>query len=164
MTAPDRGESAAVPGTVEEPELTTGGAPNSLADLPSLTGQSRVWFDRAAALHNGGRPSQAAELLCRALMLEPTFACLREALGRAQFDAKQLLAARMTFSAMTALNPLDHYAHFGLGLTRAELGDLAGAIRALERGVALAPDEIKYLVALEHLRVATTRDAGARKS
>lgn len=97
-------------------------------------------------------------------MLEPTFACLREALGRAQFDAKQFLAARMTFSAMTALNPLDHYAHFGLGLTHAELGDPASAIGQLERAVALAPDEIRYLVALEHVRVAAILDAGAKKS
>jgi tetratricopeptide (TPR) repeat protein len=160
VSAPDQGERAAVPGTVEECIPPRAPDEEQLAELARLTGKPRAWFDRALVLHCVGRPEFAAELLRRALLLEPTFGCLREALGRAQFDAGQLYAARTTFSAMTAIDPSDHFALYGLALAERRLGDTIGAVKHLERAVALAPDDVRYAIAREHARV----EAGQRPS
>lgn len=160
MSAPDQGERAAVQGTVDESQPT--GAPDEelQAEFGRLTGKPRKWFDRALVLHCVGRPDFAAELLRRALLLEPTFACLREELGRAQFDAGQFYAARTTFSAMTAIDPTDHYALFGLGMAERKLGDTIAAVNHLERAVALAPDDVRYAVAWVHARADAGEHAG----
>jgi tetratricopeptide (TPR) repeat protein len=158
VSAPDQGERAAVPGAVEECSPPEPPAEEQPADLARLTGKPRAWFDRALVLHCVGRPDFAAELLRRALLLEPTFGCLREALGRAQFDAGEFYAARTTFSAMTAIDPSDHFALFGLALAERRLGDTIGAVKHLDRAVALAPDDVRYAIAREHTRV----EAGQR--
>lgn len=159
MSAPDQGERAVVQGTVAEAPLTEARDEERRADVSALTGKTRKWFERALVLHLVGRPEFAAELLRRALLLEPTFACLREELGRAQFDAGQFYAARTTFSAMTAIDPSDHYALFGLGMAERKLGDTIAAVKHLERAVALAPDDVRYVVAWEHARADASQHA-----
>jgi tetratricopeptide (TPR) repeat protein len=172
VTAADQEEGSVVPGTVDDIQLTrsgldsptgqsrppAGGGSRSQAQVPAqLSGRVREWYVRAAEHHNRGRPDRAAELLISALTLEPSFACLREALARAQYDARQYLAARTTFTAMTAIDPRDHYALFGLGLVETRLGAHAAAVRHLERAVRLHPGEPRYELALEHARVTSGR-------
>jgi Flp pilus assembly protein TadD len=45
--------------------------------------------------------------------------------------------------------PLDHYAHFGLGLSQARLGDMRRAERHLRMAVFLKPENEDYQRALQ---------------
>ncbi len=93
----------------------------------------------------------AAVLLERALVLEPGKASILEALGQAYFNqgAHELAADR--FDAIVQADPLAHYAHFGLGLARARLGDARAARRHLRMAVFLKPDSDDYQRALARL-------------
>ena len=93
----------------------------------------------------------AAILLERALALEPGKASILEALGQAYFNqgAHELAADR--FDAIVQSDPLAHYAHFGLGLARARLGDERAARRHLRMAVFLKPDSADYQRALARL-------------
>ena len=148
-------------GRERAPQAAAGreGGPHRVLTL--LTGRVGRWYVRAAQHHNRGRPDRAAELLVSAVIAEPSFSCLREALARAQFDAGQYLAARTTFTAMVALDPGDHYATFGLGLVATALGAPVAATRHFERAVELGPHEPRYAVALEHARAGLAHTAPA---
>ena len=93
----------------------------------------------------------AAVLLERALAMEPGKASILEALGQAYFNqgAHELAADR--FAAIVQSDPLAHYAHFGLGLARARLGDGRAARRHLRMAVFLKPDSDDYQRALARL-------------
>lgn len=137
------------------PAAAPGRCPQAQGEVPEqLTGRVRIWYLRAAEHHDTGRPDRAAELLVSAVRVEPSLGCLREALARAQYDAGQYLAARTTFTAMTALDPVDHYALFGLGLAETRLGAHAAAVRHLERAVHLHTGDPRYAIALEQARAA----------
>ena len=119
-----------------------------------LSGTARRWYLLAAEHHGAGRPDRAADLLVSALAREPSQGCLREALARAQYDAKRYLAARTTFAAMTAIDPADHFALFGLGLAETRLLAFEAAARHFQRALRLRPDELRYQLALTHALVA----------
>ena len=89
--------------------------------------QARLWYSRAQELRLEGRYDQASELLSRVLLLEPASDLLRDEIATLQMQAGHFFGARMTFSAMLAVGPRDHYARYGLGLAEAKLGDLAAA-------------------------------------
>ncbi|HVX67282.1 MAG TPA: tetratricopeptide repeat protein [Bryobacteraceae bacterium] len=88
--------------------------------------------------------------------------------GKLYREQERLADAERDFSAAVRLSQRYAKAHLELGNTRAELGDEAGALKALRRAVALAPDDAEarqqlgssYLRAgepqraLEHLRAA----------
>ncbi len=103
--------------------------------------------DMLAERHYGA----SAVLLERALALEPGKASILEALGQAYFNqgAHELAAER--FAAIVEADPVAHYAHFGLGLSRARLGDVRTARRHLRLAVLLKPDSEAYQRALERL-------------
>ena len=90
-------------------------------------------------------------LLERALALEPGKASILEALGRAYFNVGSHALAAERFAAIVEADPLAHYAHFGLGLSRARMGDDLGARRHLRLAVLLKPDDETYRRALERL-------------
>jgi Flp pilus assembly protein TadD len=94
-------------------------------------------------------PGAAAVLLERALALEPGKASILEALGRAYFNQGAHAAAADRFQTIVDDYPLDHYAHFGLGLARARLGDARLAERHLRMAVFLKPDNEDYQRALQ---------------
>jgi tetratricopeptide (TPR) repeat protein len=129
-------------------------------DESELSERVYEWYQRASQLHAAGRPAQAAELLARALAVEPNASCLRDALARAQFDAEQFLGARTSFSAIVAIDPVNDYALFGLGLSESRLGDFASAADHLALAVAMRPDDSRYLTALEQA-LATLRSRAA---
>lgn len=93
----------------------------------------------------------SAVLLERALALEPGKASILEALGQAYFNQGEHGLAAERFAAIVEADPVAHYAHFGLGLSRARLGDAVGARRHLHLAVLLKPDSETYQRALERL-------------
>jgi tetratricopeptide (TPR) repeat protein len=93
----------------------------------------------------------AAVVLERALALEPGKASILEALGQAYFNQGSHELAAERFGAMVEADPLAHYAHFGLGLSRARLGDLRAARRHLRMAVVLRPEDEAYKRALARL-------------
>jgi tetratricopeptide (TPR) repeat protein len=108
-------------------------------------------FRRGSQMLAERHPGAAAVLLERALALEPGKASILEALGQAYFNvgAHELAAER--FGAIVDADPIAHYAHFGLGLSRARLGDLRLARRHLRMAVLLQPDNEAYQRALARL-------------
>jgi Flp pilus assembly protein TadD len=90
----------------------------------------------------------AAVALERARDLEPEKASIREALGRAYFNSGRFPAARAEFARAVELDPVNDYAHFGLGLTLTRVGDHDGARRHLKLAVAMRPrDEYRQALA-----------------
>jgi len=108
-------------------------------------------FQRGTRLLGEHHPGAAAVLLERALALEPGKASILEALGRAYFNHGSHALAADRFGAIVDADPLAHYAHFGLGLSRARLGDLRAARRHLRMAVFLKPESDDYQRALVRL-------------
>jgi len=110
------------------------------------------WYQRGLQLLGDRNPEAAATLLERAVAAEPGSRSLLEALGRAQYDAGHHRAAMDTFGRLTACNPTDDYAHFGLGLAASRAGELELAAEHLALAVAMRPDLTHYARALRGVR------------
>ncbi len=108
-------------------------------------------FQRGSQMLAERHPGAAAVLLERALALEPGKASILEALGRAYFNQGSHALAADRFAAIVEADPLAHYAHFGLGLSRARLGAVEDARRHLRMAVFLRPDDEAYQRALDRL-------------
>lgn len=88
------------------------------------------------ATHN---PHAAATALERARDLEPEQGSIREALGRAYYASGRYPAAQAEFARAVEIDPVNDYAHFGLGLCLLRTGDPVGARRHLRLAVAMRP-------------------------
>lgn len=108
-------------------------------------------FQRGSRMLAERHPGAAAVLLERALVLEPGKASILEALGQAYFNQGSHGLAADRFAAIVKADPLAHYAHFGLGLSRARLGDAGLARRHLRMAVFLKPENESYQRALARL-------------
>ena len=108
-------------------------------------------FQRGSRLLAERHPGAAAVLLERALTLEPGKASILEALGQAYFNVGSHDLAADRFAAIVEADPLAHYAHFGLGVSRARLGDSRLARRHLRMAVFLKPENESYQRALARL-------------
>jgi tetratricopeptide (TPR) repeat protein len=108
-------------------------------------------FQRGSRMLADRHPGAAAVLLERALALEPGKASILEALGQAYFNQGDHERAAERFEVIVDADPLAHYAHFGLGLSRARLGDAHAARRHLRMAVFLKPDNESYQRALSRL-------------
>jgi tetratricopeptide (TPR) repeat protein len=93
----------------------------------------------------------SAVLLERALALEPGKASILEALGQAYFNQGSHALAADRFAAIIEADPVAHYAHFGLGLSRLRVGDMVAARRHLRMAVLLKPENDAYQRALDRL-------------
>jgi Flp pilus assembly protein TadD len=111
-------------------------------------------FRRGSQLLAQQHPGAASVLLERCLALEPGKASILEALGRAYFNQGDATRAAARFKEIVDGNPLADYAHFGLGLSQARLGDRRGAGRHLRMAVFLQPGNADYQRALERLDAA----------
>ncbi|MGH2456598.1 MAG: tetratricopeptide repeat protein [Candidatus Limnocylindria bacterium] len=111
-------------------------------------------FRRGSRLLTEHHPGAAAVLLERCLALEPGKASILEALGRAYFNQGDHARAAERFQQIVDADPLADYAHFGLGLARARLGDAGAAGRHLRMAVFLKPDNEDYRRALRRLEAA----------
>ena len=70
-------------------------------------------------------------------------------MGQAYFHVGSHELAAERFAAIVEADPVAHYAHFGLGLSRARLGDVVAARRHLHMAVLLKPDSETYQRAFE---------------
>jgi Flp pilus assembly protein TadD len=110
------------------------------------------WYHRGLQLLAERHPEAAATLLARAAEVEPESRSILEALARAQHDAGRYADAITTFTRLTALNPTDDYAHFGLGLAASRAGELRLAAEHLALAAAMRPDLHHYAQALRGVR------------
>lgn len=105
---------------------------------------------RGAEFLASGHPHQAVIVLQRAKMVEPEKVSIREALGRALFMTGRWARARREFAKAVAIDPVNDYAHFALGLTCARTGQRTRAIAHLKLALAMSPRE-EYRKALARL-------------
>jgi predicted Zn-dependent protease len=125
------------------------GAPTSGA---GPAGELYDWYLRAIELLDSGNAAAAAQLLQRCVEVEPHARSLREALARAQFDARMFTEAEATFTHLVDLDPTDHYAQFGKGLALSRQGEVERAVEPLALAVAMRPDLKHYNDALRQAR------------
>jgi len=111
-------------------------------------------FRRGSELLARHHAGAAAVVLERCLALEPGKASILEALGRAYYEQGQHRLAAQRFGEIVEANPLADYAHFGLGLSKARLGDRRAGLRHLKMAVFLQPENEDYRRALERWRAA----------
>lgn len=116
------------------------------------SGGTYEWVRRASALLDRGDAAPAEVLLERAREAEPSSTSVLEALGRAQFETGHRSEAAQTFAQLTAIAPDDDYAHFGLGLCLARLGDHAAAAEHLALAAAMRPGRREYADQLAQVR------------
>ena len=105
-------------------------------------------FQQGSELLATANHHAAATVLERARDLEPGTGSVREALARAYYATGRVRAAEAEFEAALAIDPVNDYAHFGLGLCRLRVGDRAGARGHLRLAVAMRP-EPEYRRALD---------------
>ncbi len=98
-------------------------------------------FMEGSRLLASSNPHAAAVALERARRLEPDKGSVREALGRAYFRSGRVTEARAEFADAVEIDPVNDYAHFGLGLCLLRAGDRIGARRHLKLAVAMRPLE-----------------------
>lgn len=121
-------------------------------DARSPGGDVYQWYRRGMDLLSSGDPAAAATLLSRAAGAEPSSRSLREALGRAQYDAGWYEEAMNTFSSLVSEDPADDYAQFALGLAASRAGQLTRAAEHLALAAAMRPDLGHYGRALRNVR------------
>jgi len=97
-------------------------------------------FQEGSHLLATANPHAAATVLERARDLEPGQGSVREALARAYYASGRITDAEAEFEAAVEIDPVNDYAHFGLGLCRLRKGDRAGARGHLRLAVAMRPD------------------------
>src|SRR5436309_13143898 len=116
-----------------------GGSSTGPDGLPAGEGEAYARFQEGSRLLDAGSIHAAVVALERARALEPEKGSIREALARAYFRSRQLDAARVEFEKVLELDPVNDYAHFGLGLCLLRPGDRDGARRHLKLAVAMRP-------------------------
>jgi tetratricopeptide (TPR) repeat protein len=134
-------------------------------DLPEGSGGDvHGWYLRGLDLLRRGSPAAAAQLLERASMAVPESRSVREALARAQFDTGRYADAADNFRMIVEESPSDDYAHFGLGLALARIGDHAGAAEYLALAAAMRPDAAHYNEALFSVHATLRAREAARRA
>lgn len=106
-------------------------------------------FREGSRLLASGDVHAAAIVLERARDIEPDQGSIREALARAYFRSVRFPDAAREFQEALRIDPVNDYAHFGLGLCGLRTGDLTGALRSLRIAVAMNPRSDDYRSALE---------------
>ena len=132
-------------------DRTRGGTGGSEAPEPDPA-EVHTWYTTGMELLGKGSPAAAAQVLQRAANAEPASRSIREALARAQFDTGQYTAAADNFRVIVEASPTDDYAHFGLGLSLARVGDYEAAAEYLALAAAMRPDRKHYTDALRQVR------------
>ena len=110
--------------------------------------EAYVAFQEGTRLLDTGNAHAATVALERARDLEPEKGSIRETLARAYFRTGRFSAAEDEFRATLDLDPVNDYAHFGVGLCRLRVGDRVTARRHLRLATAMRPDNDDYRAAL----------------
>src|SRR5688572_25501887 len=93
-------------------------------------------YSRGVGLLRSGNAHAAVNVLTRAKSLGPDKASIRETLARALFQTGRIAPARREFTKAVQIEPVNDYAHFGLGLSCARTGQRARAVAHLKLAVA----------------------------
>jgi Flp pilus assembly protein TadD len=112
------------------------------------TGEAYTRFQEGRRLLESGNAHAAIVSLERARELEPEKGSIREALARAYFRSGRIRLAQEEFKKVVELDPVNDYAHFGLGLCLLRTGDRDGARGHLKLATIMRPDAEAYQVAL----------------
>ena len=105
-------------------------------------------YTRGCELLEHGDHQAAIVPLSKARDLEPDKASVRETLARAYYGSGRFTQAGEEFERAVEIEPVNDYAHFGLGLCLMRRGDRIGARRHLKLAVAMRPDQADYRAAL----------------
>ena len=105
-------------------------------------------YQEGVRLLDGKNAHAAVVALERARDLEPEKGSIRETLGRAYFRTGRFGAARAEFAKAVELDPVNDYAHFGLGLCLIRAGDTAAARGHLRLATVMRPEVDAYRDAL----------------
>lgn len=111
-------------------------------------GEAYARFREGSRLLEGGNAHAAVISLERARELEPEKGSVREALARAYFRSGQIDSAKEEFAKVVELDPVNDYAHFGLGVCLLRGGERAAARGHLKLATVMRPDAEEYQVAL----------------
>lgn len=117
-------------------------------------------FFEGSRLLRSGDHHAATVSLERARDLEPEKGSIREALARAYFRSGRFPSARDEFEKALELDPVNDYAHFGLGLCLLRTGDRAGARRHLKLATVMRPEAEAYQAALRQADACVGRRLG----
>lgn len=112
----------------------------------------RLLIGRAVAYQRSARLSRSVALLEGAVAARPEEPELRLFRGRYRIEAGNCRGAAEDFGEVTRRQPASPPAWASLGLAELCLGDAAGARRALERSLALDPDQPAVRAQLAQLR------------
>src|SRR4051794_10458372 len=105
-------------------------------------------FQEGSRLLADDNAHAAAIALEHARELEPAKGSVREALARAYFRSGRYAQAEEEFSAVLDLDPVNDYAHYGMGLCRLKAGDPTRARGHFRQATVMRPDNEDYRVAL----------------
>jgi Flp pilus assembly protein TadD len=124
------------------------GSSTGLPDPPESGGEAYRRFQEGSRLLETGNAHAAIIPLERARELEPEKGSIREALARAYFRSGRVDAAQEEFEKVVELDPVNDYAHFGLGLCLLRRGDRDAARGHLKLATIMRPDAEEYQAAL----------------
>lgn len=119
-------------------------------------------FSRGSALLADGHHHQAVIPLRRASQLSPDSTSIREALGRALFQAQYYSEAADEFRAVVDLAPTNDYALFCLGRSLQMLGRHAEARKPLALAATMKPERSDYRAYRDRSRDVTERATAER--
>jgi Flp pilus assembly protein TadD len=111
-------------------------------------GEAYSRFQEGSRLLETGNSHAAIIPLERARDLEPEKGSIREALARAYFRSGRIDSAQEEFEKVVELDPVNDYAHFGLGLCLLRRGDRDAARGHLKLATIMRPDSEDYQAAL----------------
>jgi len=114
-------------------------------------------FRRGTELLAGDHAHQAATVLERAHRLLPGKGSVSEALGRAYYACGRPADARAQFAEALEIDPTNDYAHFGLALCLARVGEPTLAAGHLRLALAMRPDVAVYQEALARVTAGRPR-------
>jgi Flp pilus assembly protein TadD len=112
-------------------------------------GDAYVAYQEGTRLLASDNAHAAVIALERARSLEPEKGSVREALARAYYRTGRYDAAEAEFLAALDIEPVNDYAHFGIGLCRLRAGDRTGARGHLRQAAVMRPDNEDYRAALD---------------
>ena len=115
-----------------------------------------VAFQEGSRLLAEDNAHAAVVALERARALEPAQGSVREALARAYFRTGRFAQAEVEFQAAVDIDPVNDYAHYGLGVCRLRVGNRAGARGPLKLATVMRPDNADYGRALAEASEADT--------
>jgi Flp pilus assembly protein TadD len=105
-------------------------------------------YQEGVRLLEGANAHAAVVALERARELEPDKGSIRETLGRAYFRTGRFSDAGAEFAKAVELDPVNDYAHFGLGLCLIRAGDHDAARGHLRLATVMRPEVEAYRDAL----------------